>query len=46
MCLLYGSLSGNIQFYILKNFRWFLGGAKVWVKKSFVLPKGLKIDIG
>ncbi len=42
--LLYGGLSGNIQF--LKNFTWFLGGAIVGVERSFFLTKFFKKDIG
>ena len=35
--LLYRGLSGNIWF--LKIFTWFVGGAKVWVEKSFFHQK-------
>ncbi len=33
------------NFWFLKIFKWFLGGAKVWVKKSFLI-ENLKMDTG
>ncbi len=42
---LYGGLKGSIQFLIFENFKWYLGGAKVWVKMSF-LKENLKMDTG
>ncbi len=35
----------TFNFWFLKIFTWFLGGAKVWVKKSFCI-ENLKMDIG
>ncbi len=33
------------NFWFFKIFKWFLGGAKVWVKKSFLI-ENLKMDTG
>ncbi len=35
--VLYGGLRGSIQFLIFENFYIVLGGAKVGVKKSFLI---------
>ncbi len=43
--MLYGGLRGSIHFLIFENFYMVLGGAKVWVKKSFLI-ENLKMDTG